>query len=307
MKKINLGIVIVHFGNKNDTLECLGSVAKLERKNIIINIYLIDNDPRNRLYNNDLSPKLNIKLLNNQKNSGFGAGINLGAKKALAGNADYVLLLNNDVVVEKTILTDLLPYFKKSDIGLISPMITYYDNPELIWCVDGHLNKQFLFSNYPHMNKHIKKVELPLFIESDFGAACLLVKASVFKKIGFLDERYFLNAEDIEWCYRAKKSGFKIIYVSKPLARHKVSASSGIRGTNILSPGNAFFYARNFFILLRDHKKSFNLFTAIIGQSFIRLPFYVVFRCNSTKAVYEYFRGYLYGWVYLLTGRLFSW
>lgn len=300
-----IGIVIVHFGNKKDTLECFRSVSLTSHEKVRLIVYLVDNDPENRIAKKELLPRLRITLLTQEKNLGYGGGVNVGVRQALKDRCDYILLLNNDVVVRKDLFKKLLPYFNKKYVGILSPMLVYYDNPRIIWCTHGYFNKKFLFTRYPFMNKNIHEISLPDAIESDFGAACLLIDSKVFRKIGLLDERYFINVEDVEWCLRAKKAGFKLIYVTKPLALHKVSANAGIRGTNLLSPLNAYFYARNFFILMRDHRNSLNLFTAIIGQTFVRLPFYTIFRSTSLKAICEYARGYINGWLYLLTGRLF--
>lgn len=299
-----MGIVVVHFGNKKDTFECLMSLSLLSQEKQRLIVYLVDNDPQNRISTKELSFRLHIMLLTQEKNLGYGAGVNKGARQALKDRCDYILLLNNDVVVRKELFKRLLPYFNKKNVGIVSPMIVYYDNPQIIWCAHGHLNKRFLFTRYPFMNQSIHAVSLPDVIESDFGAACLLIDAVVFRKIGFLDERYFINVEDVEWCFRAKKAGFRLIYATHPLALHKVSANVGIKGTNLLTPLSAYFYARNFFLLMRDHRDSFNLFTAIIGQTFVRLPFYTLFRIRSFQAIREYTRGYIYGWLYLLTGKL---
>lgn len=303
-KRETIGIVVVHFGNKKDTFECLRSVSLASLEKVRLIFYLVDNDPQNRISKKDLLPRLHITLLTQEKNLGYGGGVNVGVRQALKDRCDYIFLLNNDVVVKKELFKKLLPYFNKKNVGLVSPMIAYYDNPGVIWCTHGHLNKRFLFTRYPFMNKTIHGTSLPDTIDSDFGAACLLINSGVFRKVGFLDERYFINGEDVEWCFRAKKAGFRLLYVTHPLALHKVSVNSGIKGTNLLTSLGAYFYARNFFIFMRDHKDSFNLFTAIIGQTFVRFPFYTLFRIRTLQAIREYTRGYIYGWLYLLTGKL---
>lgn len=306
VKYKKIGIVIVHFGNKRDTLECLDSVKKLYKHRLRINIYLINNDPNNRFTMEETILFKNINIINLAENLGFAAGVNIGSKHALYDKCSYIFLLNNDTVVKPELLNIILPYFNDKNIGLISPIITYYTDPKIIWCASGYLNHTFLYSVYPNMGKVLSEVKFPDIIEADFGAAALLIKSDVFKKIGFFDERYFLEVEDIEFCFRAKNAGFRMVYAPYPLVLHKVSSNAGIKGTNMLTPKRAFFYARNFFILLRDHRKSFNIATALIGQTFIRLPFYIIFRTSSLLSIINYFKGYLHGIIYLYTGRLLS-
>lgn len=304
-KKIEtIGIVIAHFGRKVDTFECIASISRNRPKNMHSIIYLVDNDPENRILSSELSFTLRICLIVSKKNSGFAGGMNKGIKRAIKDGCKYILLLNNDVTVKPKLFEKLASYLKHGSADLISPIITYYDKPDTIWCMDGHLNKLFLFTIYPNMNKRIQDISPEEPVVSDFAAACLMIKDKVFKKIGFFDERYFLNVEDVEWCFRAKKAGFKLLYIPFPLALHKVSANTGIRGTNLLTPANAYYYARNFFIFLKDHKDSFSIFTAVVGQTFIRLPFYIVFRTNSYEAVGAYLKGYLHGLWYLMTDEL---
>lgn len=302
--KVSIGIIIVHFGDKKHTFECLKSINKVLKPNLQITIYLIDNDNKHRILKDELKQfHLKIILIKNNNNLGFAGGVNIGAKEALKKKSDFIMLLNNDTVVNKNIFNKLLPFFQNKNIKLVSPVITYYDNPDIVWCGGGILNKSFLFSRYLYMNAKINSIILKTYQEADFGAACLLIESTVFKKIGFFDERYFLNVEDIEWCFRARKAGFKLIYAPYPLVLHKVSTNTGIQGTNILTSENAYYYARNFFILLRDHKDSFNLFTGFLGQTFIRLPYFILFRTNSFKSVVSYITGYISGLYYLFNGK----
>ena len=151
MKKIlKIGIVILHFGRKIDTIECLQSVKKLHLTRIKLRIYLVNNDPENVIFKEELTGFGNIKIISTGKNLGFGGGTNVGCKEALADRCEYVLLLNNDTVIKKNFFIKLIPYFKDKTIGLISPVITYYDRPDVIWCARGYLNHAFLFSSYPN-------------------------------------------------------------------------------------------------------------------------------------------------------------
>ncbi|MBI2030992.1 MAG: glycosyltransferase family 2 protein [Candidatus Levybacteria bacterium] len=302
-KVVKIGAVIVHYGDRSNTNECINSLLKNKDSNIDLKLYLVDNDSLNRFAT---EKNKNIKYFASNRNLGFSGGVNIGIKEALKDKCSYILLINNDAVIKKHFFKHLLPYFKIKNVGMVSPVITYYDNPEVIWCANGYLNKRFVYSTFPYMGKRLAEANLPDPIEADFGAASLLVDSEVFRKIGFFKEKYFLYVEDVEFCLRAKKAGYRIVYSSKPLVLHKVSASAGIKGGNMLNSRAAFFYARNFFILIRDNRQSFNIITAFIGQTFIRLPFYIFLRCASLAAVFSYLRGYYFGLIYFLTGKLMS-
>lgn len=303
---MQIGVVIAHFGNVRDTSECLESLSKVKKQGYSLFVYLIDNDPCNRFVFPFSRYKLKGKVIVFQKNLGYGAAVNKGSKIAITDGCKYVLHLSNDVIVQEDIILKSIPYFKQKNVGAISPMIVYYDKPDTVWCIDGCLNELFLFTRYPYMNKKVNDIPYIFPIESEFAAACLFIRSSVFKQVGFFDERYFINVEDVEWCFRLRKAGYKLFFIPFPLALHKVSAGSGIRGTNMLNSYNAFFYARNFFIFLRDHRKKLHVSTALFGQMCIRLPFYIFFRSSSFSAVIAYLRGYMHGLFYLCTGKLLS-
>lgn len=304
VKHISIGVIVVHFGSKKDTIECLDSIQKTNHQNIMLEIYLVNNDSKNEFTKKDASSFKNIILLNPKKNLGFPGGINFALNKVLKKNYFFIFLINNDIIVKKDIFVKLIPYFTNKSIGLISPLIAYYDKPKIIWCTHGYLNRLFLFTTHPFMNKSLKSVILPQTIESDYAAACLLIRPSVFNTVGLFDERYFLYGEDVEWCLRVKKAGFKLLYITLPLALHKISATAGVKGTNILTPISAYYYARNFFIIMKDHNAITNLVTAFIGQTLIRLPFYVLFRIRSFHSATSYLKGYYHGLLYLLTSKL---
>ncbi|MDE2025022.1 MAG: glycosyltransferase family 2 protein [Patescibacteria group bacterium] len=304
-KKLKIGIIVVHYGLVQDTKECLESLQQIIPGPYSFKVFLVDNDPTNRFPSQSWSKDLPVSLITSSVNGGFAAGINLGALKALAEDVDYLLFLNNDTIVHQDLFTEILPYFSyDSSLGLLSPMLVYHQDPEKIWCTSGKVHKLFFYSTYPYMDRKLSDVRLPKVIYSDFAAAALFVKSEVIKKIGLLDEKYFLFAEDIEWCLRAQKAGYKLAYVTKPLVIHKVSATSGNKGTNNLSPLGAYLYARNFFYVLGDHHTWFNPFLAIVGQLCIRAPFYMLFRMSGFSSRKAYVTGIRDGFVYLFSKQI---
>lgn len=305
MKRKKIAIVILHFGLRKDTIECLMSLARTKRSGYHLEIYLVDNHTGNRFNEKSLGNyKIKIHTIVNKKNLGFSVGVNQGVKAALADTCDYIFLLNNDIVLDPAFFVQLMPYFADKKVGIVSPTLTYFDDRGKIWCSDGHLNELFLFTTFPNMDKQLSDASLPSVKVSEYAATAVIIRSTVFAKSGFLEERYFRIGEDVEWCFRVRKAGFKILFVGLPLAAHKVSASTGVRGTNLLLPINAYFYARNFFMMLRDHRESLSVVAGVIGQTFVRLPFYVFFRMSSRASVRAYLQGYVDGMYYLCTGSI---
>jgi len=203
-------IVIVNFNNKRDILRCLYSL-RYERAEIIV----VDNKSSDDSIEAIKSKFKQVKILENEKNIGFAAASNKGIEYALRKKADYVLLLNPDTIVEKNFLSSLLK--KKADI--ISPVIKFKRQGEWVYDFGGRVN--FLIGRTTHLEKSVlsKRTNLVDYV----SGCCMLIKKEVFEKMGFLDERYFMFFEDVDFCLRAKKSDFKIKVDSSVTIFHNLS------------------------------------------------------------------------------------
>jgi GT2 family glycosyltransferase len=125
------------------------------------------------------------------KNLGFAAAVNIGIKKALAGGADKILLVNPDIKIKKI-------DFKNGDV--VAPVLKFKRDGEWVYDHGGRVN--WLIGRTTH-------IESPGEIDYVSGA-CMMIDKKVFAKIGFFDERFFMYFEDVDFCLRAKQAGFKI-------------------------------------------------------------------------------------------------
>ena len=187
------------------------------------------------------NPELEKKILNSSQvtnnksliliqtgaNLGFAGGNNVGIRYALSRGFDYVLLLNNDTVVEERFLEPLIQSFKTSKEIAAGSIIYYYDKPKVINFAGGKIN--LWKGSTPHIG--INQVDNGQFRdmkESDYIAgSSFLIKTEFIKKLGLLNEAYFLYAEEVDYCIRIKKYGFKIILIPESRIWHKISSSVG--------------------------------------------------------------------------------
>lgn len=153
---------------------------------------------------------------NNLENRGFSTGCNLGIKQALKDKVDAVLLLNQDTVAEKSFLGPLLA--NSSDI--VGPVIKFKRRGKLVYDFGGKINW------WLGRAKHIESDSIlnTKYSAPDYVSGCaMLIRWPVLEKIGLLDERYFLYFEDVDFCLRAKKAGFKIAVEPKSMILHELS------------------------------------------------------------------------------------
>jgi len=248
-----VSIILVNWNNASDTIECIESLNKLTYQNY--EIIVVDNnstdDSVNKLKNLD-----DIHLIQNERNLGFAGGNNVGIDFALKGNSEYILLLNNDTVVDKEFLSILVRRAaEEKNIGIIGGKIYYYNEPTKIWSAGGGITK-IIKRTFQYGENKIDNVRFNQEKEVDFlSGCCMLIKREVFEKIGLLNADYFMYYEDVDFCLRAKRH-FKIIYSPEAIIWHKVSVTSD-------KSYRDYYRMRNYIYLLKKRFET-NLFLILL-------------------------------------------
>jgi hypothetical protein len=268
--------IILNFNSYLETVECVKSLLKVKTTNFDLEIVIVDNGSIEKeaiIFKKEF-PKLLV--IENKINLGFATGNNVGIKLALSRGADFVLLLNNDTVVDKGFLTNLMAIFKKDQrIGIVSPKIYFYPGREyylrrykknelgkVVWYAGGLID----WDNMLPSHRGVDEVDRGQFLElqeTDFATGCcMLVRKEVFAKIGYFDDKYFLYWEDIDFCQRARKSGFKILYGPPAFIWHKNASSGGGAGGHI----SVYYQTRNR-ILFANKYASLRVKLAILREA----------------------------------------
>ncbi len=167
-----------------------------------------------------------VKVIQSEKNLGFSAGCNLGAKQS---RNDYLLFLNPDTQVNKNSVEELINYLAShSEVGIVAPKL-----------IEDNGRNQPSARNFPTFWKAFQEYYLgkksiydgfspkgldPVTIESVVGAAMLIPK-HVFQKVGGFSEKYFMYYEDIDLCLKVNKLGLKVVYLPTATFKHQVGGS----------------------------------------------------------------------------------
>ena len=239
MKKI--AIIVLNWKQPKLTIETINSLLKIKHSSFNYEIILVDNgSPDDSLKNFNQEYKNNklIKILNTKSNLGYAGGNNFGIDYALKNNFDFIILLNNDVLVDSNFLNELLK--ESANYDIIGPKIYFapgfefhkdrYQTKDLgkvIWSMGGQMD----WNNIYGSNISIDEVDHGQFKEImnkvDFiSGCCLMASRQVFQKIGKLDENYFMYLEDVDFCQRAKIVGFKMACIPKSIIWHVNSGST---------------------------------------------------------------------------------
>lgn len=241
MKKV--AIVILHFINQKLTSDCLESVKKLQTSNLKLQTIIINNNPRENL--EDLKTKFSeFIFLDTGVNLGFAEGNNVGIRKALNEGADYVFVVNNDTILDKNLVVYLTKVATlNNQSGIVAPKIYFApgyeyhkerykpsDQGKVFWYAGGLIDWQNVLASHRGVDE-VDNGQYDKQVETDYVSGCaMFIKREVFEKVGLFDKRYFLYLEDVEFCQRAKRAGFKVIYAPKASLWHLNAGSSEVGG-----------------------------------------------------------------------------
>lgn len=275
MRKV--AIVILNWNGKSDTLECLKSLEKLKTTGYQIQTFVVDNGSVDGSADAVKDKYENVNLVKKRENLGFAEGNNVGIKRALNGGTDFIVLINNDTIIDRDLISGLVDAFgNHQDIGIVSPKIYFAkgfefhksrykrgDLGKVIWYAGGMIDWDNVLGSHRGVDE-VDKGQYNTVVETDFATGCCMaIKTEVFKKIGFFDKEYFLYLEDMDFCQRVKNAGFKILYTPSAYLWHKVAKSSGIGSglndyyitRNRLLFGSKYASVRARFALLRESLK----------------------------------------------------
>jgi len=267
-----LYVVILSWNNYTDTRDCIESLKKSSY--LPAQIVLVDNGSQDASIDSlqkDYGQDAQVHIIRNECNYGFARGVNVGIRYALNQGAEFIFLINNDAVVEKTCIERLYVAIEGAHrVGVAGPRIFYYKDPKRVWLGGGYFSRIKAGVIAPEKNKKVVDFNEEIR-EVTFLAGCaMLIKREVFQRIGFFDENFFLYEEDLDFCLRARREGFRLLYIPCAKVWHKIENIAKDR----TSPFTLYHMARSRIINLR---KNFSWPYFLYGFT-IHLLFYTPFR-----------------------------
>ena len=195
-----------------------------------------------------------IIFIQAEQNRGFSAGNNIGIKYALAQNDfEYVWLLNNDTVVKKDTLSNLIECASKMDEkrSPIGTVLLYYDEPSKIQALGSKFNKFYALGTHLHVLKPLEQALKDFSMEEVdlIVGASMLLRKNFIKDVGLLDEDYFIYFEEIDLAERGKKHGYRLGMCLNSIVYHKEAVTMD----SLRSEFSDFFAMRNRKLFIKKH------------------------------------------------------
>jgi rhamnosyltransferase len=268
-------IIIVDNGSDEETVEVLQELQKKYNKN--------------------------VEVIFNNENLGIGAAQNIGIKKAMEENFDWVLLLDHDSKLPPNMVMDMIeqyskfPETEKKRIGMIAPNIydvTLKKHLNYIMWQDGKFNR---IKCDPKYNTAIKNV-------ISIIASGSMIKSEVFKKIGLVKEEYFIDQIDFEYNIRMLDNGFNNVVLCNVVLCHSVGKQEqkiNIFGWNLVktdyTPSRYYYIFRNKILLIKDcklfKKEKIKYLPFIFAVLSGRLLGMLLYEKNKIEKLYFIFKG----------------
>lgn len=231
-----------------------------------------------------------IVLIQANGNYGFSIGSNIGIKYALERNEtnQFIALLNNDTVVTKDFLTNIISKMTNNDIDAAMGTILYYEDHKYIWSIGGYINWLEGAGVHLHKNENFN-YDLAIkndFIRRDFISGCFTVfKKEAIMKIGLLDEAYFFGAEEYQYSIDLSKRKMKMAWIPNSIIYHK---SKFVRGNGsshdiIKSEWQYNSYINKILLINKNKKSVYRVFWRFLFLSYINIL--AKKRNNNAKSV----------------------
>jgi GT2 family glycosyltransferase len=291
-------IVVLNWNNFTVTAECLRSLEGMVGASF--KILVVDNGSSDESvqFLREAFPR--IEIIANKVNLGFAGGCNVGMRRASEDGAEYILLVNNDTVVDPFLLQELLKEaHAHPQVGILSPKIYYFDPSNAIWWAGGRFNMWTGLATHIDLRKtDVERNDQPR--DLDWATGCvMLLRTEALRETGLFDEQLFNTGEDVDLSLRMRAVGFPIRYVPTARLWHKESVD--IR-KNVGQHVRAFMAARNLLWVMHKHARIYHWisFWPVFGCYYLPKMILISLRTHDRRSCISILQGVLAFWRMLL-------
>lgn len=253
-----VAIIVLNYNKKKDILECLESIFRLDYDGF--EVFAVDNGSNDGSVEEIKTKYPNVHLIESKINLGVAGGRNIGIKYANKNlNYKFLLFLDNDIVIDKCALSEMVNSFKRNEnIGIVTPKCYLANFPGVIGYAGGMSVNLFTgkITDIGNGEKDEGQFDESKFISS-CGGLCL-ISYELINEVGIFDDNFNpYGWEDVDISLRARQKGFKIFYNHKAIVYHK----GGKKGRGNAIDEYEFSKSKNYFYLIKKHATVFQLLT----------------------------------------------
>lgn len=284
MSSAKISYIIPTYNRKNDLIEHIRSVKKSTYKNM--EIIVVDNASTDGTVQVVKKLFSDVKVIQSKINLSAAGGRNLGMKN-VSKTSSYLLLMDDDVVIEPDTITKLYEAINdRPEYAASTGKILYYEKPTVVQLAGssvGLITSLNRANTGPDDGRFDKPCDC-------FAGGAMLIKRQIAEKVGFYDEIYRRLYEDADYSVRVIRTGKKILYVPDARIYHKAHILDGKSATNRWLSG-AYYTARNKIIFMRKHSSCFFCFLFLFYPIFLLFYTYQSVRFSRIDALVNFYKG----------------
>lgn len=243
----SVAVVTVNWNGWQTTLACLDALRGSVGADW--HLFVVDNASTDASLDHLRGLGDDVTLVENAVNGGWTGGNNLGIERALAAGYPYIFILNNDAFVEPGTIARLVALHQEAGEQAIIGPIHLTGDGEAYDFVGTDFNSRTGLPLWKSVEREAVETLPDLIETSTIKGAGIFVSAGQLAKIGTFDDRFYLNFDETDWCYRARAAGYALYMAKNAAIRHMGSASIG----GMTSPLQSYFLARNGLLFARRH------------------------------------------------------
>ncbi|OPY27804.1 MAG: Glycosyltransferase AglI [Methanocella sp. PtaU1.Bin125] len=247
-KQPKVAIVILNWNGREDTAECLESLRNISYTDTVT--IVVDNGSTDGSAAYIKARYPHVVMVETGRNLGYAGGNNAGIRYALEHfRPEYVFVLNNDTIVDRGFLERLTGALEADErAGIAGPKVRFYHDPARINAAGARMVWHLGIARNIGLGQYDDgRFNTEREVDCVYGCG-FLIKSKVIDDVGLLDEKFFILLEETDWCLRARKAGYRIVYVPGSVIYHK----EGISG-KAQSPVSVYYGHRNRLLLIKKN------------------------------------------------------
>lgn len=260
-----VGVVLVNWNSEEYTIRCLASLMAAAK--VPDHIVVVDNASVNGSVAAIRAVFPLVHIIENRQNYGFTGANNRGISYLLSRSVDYVWILNNDTIVSQNCLQVLCNALEKHDEVAAATCKIYRNDSNEIWFA-GSVFYRYSFCVEHRGEGETDRGQYDSVEYLDFlDGCCILVRSAVLREIGLFDEHFFAYHEDVDFSFRLKNSGARLLYVPEASISHFAGASVNKNNwTHDVTSSHLqhFLSRRNKLFIVRRYGNKFNLLICLM-------------------------------------------
>ncbi len=277
MGKEKVIVTVLNYNEEDYTEACVNSLKKQSYKDF--EIVVVDNASKEEGLARLKKNLKGVKLIENEKNTGFVGGYNTGIEYSKKNGAKYAVIVNNDTVVDKDWLTELVKIAEKdSKVGIVGSKALFLGERNTVQSAGIGFNKAIAF----YYDRGFGEKDLGQYDKQEeliaVSGVSMLINLAMGEELIYFDKDFFMYMEDIDLCERVGRAGYKIIYNPRSILEHKFSLTA-----NKVSGLKTYYGVRNRLRVLKRYHSFLTYFVAYM-RAMVR-GFLNLFTFNPTLII----------------------